>query len=451
MDAGALDCRGRRTGLPGAAIVSYSRWPTFGDHLWLQIGLYALVLLGLEAWLFAHRRDLLAFDADGFTITRAGRTETVAWSSVETFWLDWTKEQRGLRLVADGRTFTVPLDLLAADVDAARRLRGYLEPLWQRKLQGMAASESRPSKPLTERIAVGACGIGAVLMLAFAVPPTQTAADRATVAGFALLFAVLGVALWRVDKLAAGPGTVRAWGRRIGLGEVETITVKRTRAGEVWILRGGRRRVDVGQGVDFPLVAEHILRHCRHAAFEYLARTPRTDLEAVFLPVPPGGAEAMGETVPATRAQDRERLLQVAGTGLGLGLMMAMLAVVFTYMARDLARQQDAWRTDAIPVTAEVLEGGPPWRVRYQVGTRPFEQELVERGLPAADLRGGRPVTLRYLPGAPGMVLLEGQELPNPVPMVAVYAMWLFVVAMLASGVAAGVKLLTSSPERRAV
>jgi len=298
------------------SIAGLLRWPESGLSFWGQSIGYAACLLLMEAWLFAHRHDRLALDDDGLVFVRGGRETALAWSDIETFWLDWTKEDNALRLVAAGRTYSVGLDRLAQSIPATKRLRERIEPLWQSKLAAMAAGEVRPSKPLRERLGLAILALVVPVCLLLTWSASSTAEDRLAGGILAVLLGLVTAVVWRFDRAAPGPGAVRTWGRRLALERVETITIQRPKfGGERWQLRGRGVSGVIGPCVDFPLVVEHVLRSCPHAAVQYRIRKPRTDLEAIFLPVPTGGGEEFGSTTPSAVVEDRQRLLRLTGVG----------------------------------------------------------------------------------------------------------------------------------------
>jgi len=429
-----------------SSIVGLLRWPDFSDHMWWEWTGVAACLLAMEAWLFAHRNDRLEFGTDALIFTRRGRETTLAWSDVETFWLDWTKDDGALRLVAGGRTYRIALDRLSPDAPAARRLREYLEPLWQRKLAAMAMGEVRPSKPFRERLGLAILALVVPVCLLMTWLPSSTTEDRLAGGGLALLLGILCVAWWRFDSAAPGPGTVRTWGRLLALERVETITIQRPRfGGERWQLRGRGVNGLIGPCVDFPLIVEHVLRSCPHAVVQYRIRKPRTDLEAVFLPVPAGGGEEFGSTIQAVEVENRQRLLQLTGAGLLVAVVMIGFAIAFAPMAKSLARDQAQWVHDAVTVQGQVIKGGPPWQVRYMVGDREFTPTLYHRAVPEPNLQAGQTVTLRYLPTQPGFPLLEGQTMPNPFPVGLVYVLWGLAALFGLIGLSAAARLIQAS------
>ncbi len=187
------------------SIAGLLRWPESGLSFWGQSIGYAACLLLMEAWLFAHRHDRLALDDDGLVFVRGGRETALAWSDIETFWLDWTKEDNALRLVAAGRTYSVGLDRLAQSIPATKRLRERIEPLWQSKLAAMAAGEVRPSKPLRERLGLAILALVVPVCLLLTWSASSTAEDRLAGGILAVLLGLVTAVVWRFDRAAPGP------------------------------------------------------------------------------------------------------------------------------------------------------------------------------------------------------------------------------------------------------
>ena len=326
--------------------------------------LFVNVTLGCLAWL--HRGDRLVIDDHRITAFSRGGDQTIEWDEANRLRADLGGARSSLKIYAGKRRITVRLAGLAEDLPVAQRLRTRLEPVWQRSLERL---EDGPERALLPLAMAALCG---GLMLLFVVPASiwpvpghEPPRDPGTIVGL-LLFAIGLSALtgWSTVR-RVGKGCLWHGPLRVRLDGVQTIRIRRIGGFETWALKLRRRLIEL-PGPD-PLLCEHIIRHCPHATYEYDIRSPRTPLEAIFLPLPPGATEdtmVAADQPAADRATWRSRRV-VAVQGLAMaGFISGLFPTMFfaCEWGEDLS-----WQRHGIEVTGQLVKGRNGWDVAYHV------------------------------------------------------------------------------------
>jgi len=373
---------------------------TFGTMFLIEGVVFAV----LAALSLLHRRDYLVIDDTGVTAYRLGRPTQLAWADVlEVDTYGWLVTLKG-----QGTRLRIPLHMFGDDQPALDRLRLRLEPFWQARLRRLETEWIR----LTPRWLVLIPILMAVAMLSplimFGVMLCSGPMMSRGLGQIALPMALPVVVLvalscrssmWGMFRRAAGPGAVLIGLRRVALERVHTVHVVRARGSEIWYLRGPRLPARIENGFGFPLLCEHIIRHCHHATFTYDVRAPRSPIEAAFLPLPPGATKELlvaPDTKTAMRAMTRSFGPTMLGA-LAFPVLMLSMAEWQSYSwrhERHVEYQQQM--ADARATTATLVERENCWHGEFEVGGQTYETHIYAKDRTPPGVAAGQTVPIHY-------------------------------------------------------
>ncbi len=394
---------------------------TFGVMFLLEGAIFA-VLASLS---FLHRHDYLVIDDTGVTAYRLGRPTHLAWVDVEdvdtSYWLVWLK--------GGGTRLRIPLHGFGDDQPALDRLRLRLEAFWQAKLRRLETDWIRITPRWLMLIPI-LMAVAMLLPLVLLGVTLRSGPMMSLGLPNMVLPMVLPVLLivamshrssmWGMFRRAAGPGAVLIGLRRVALEQVHTVHVVRARGSETWYLRGPRLPAKIENGFGFPLLCEHIIRHCHHATFTYDVRAPRSSIEAAFLPLPPGATKEL-LVAPDNQTAMRAMTRSIGPSFVGmLAFPMLMLGVVqwqsysWRHERHVEYRQQLA---EARPATATLVERETCWHGEFEVGGKTYETHVYKKGSAPPGVAAGQTVTVHYQASNPDKAWLEEpSEPPFPDP-----------------------------------
>ena len=395
------------------------------------ISIYAAVLLVMELHRARHAGDTLRFDDDGLSLIRGGRSETVAWREVETFWLDWTWSERALRIRVGDRLQRLDLSPTIGRPDVARRLRELLEPPWRDKLQAMNLAEVVPPITPIMRLVLFGLPALAVGMGVLAVTVTQPE-DQVESVGGVLICLMMPIIFWATSVVRAGPDFVQVGPRRIALSSVESIEIRRAARGETWVLRGGGRTLKLPPCVDFPLIAEHVLRRCPGATITTTMDRARSEFDQVFLPRPDRATAELSKPPDVAKEKMKARRGFAQYMLVLIGVTAVMGAGFFTWEYLDRDHAIAPYREQGLRVTGTVVRAGRQYELRYRAEAEDYAQWVGAIDDAPEWFYAGMQVEMICLPGQPAQAAAPW-DLPRQfIPKWLLMVCWVLAVVCLA-------------------